>query len=42
MCLNSCPMEIKDVNAIGSSTDCIRCGKCIEVCSRKAIRFSLS
>lgn len=40
-CLRSCPMEIKDVNSIGSSTDCIRCGKCIEACSRKAIRFSL-
>ena len=40
-CLKACPMGIMDKSAIGGSTDCSRCGKCIEACNKKAIRFTL-
>ena len=41
-CLKACPMGIDNLSDIGSSTDCILCGKCVESCSTKALKFSVS
>ena len=41
LCLKSCPMGIDSVESIGVSTDCTRCGKCIEACNRDAIKYAL-
>lgn len=41
LCLRACPMGIDNVKAIGSSTDCTRCGKCVEACRKGVIRYGL-
>lgn len=41
-CLGVCPVNIENPEDIENSTDCIRCGKCIEACHDKAIRVSAS
>jgi len=41
-CLDVCPVKIKEVEDIESSTDCIRCGKCIDACDTGALRVSAS
>lgn len=38
-CLDACPMGIKEFSDIGMSTDCILCARCVEECSRGAIKF---
>jgi ferredoxin len=34
-------MGIDNVKAIGSSTDCTRCGKCIEACHKGVIGYRM-
>ena len=41
-CLIACPVKIENPEDIESSTDCIRCGKCIDACHDKAIQISAS
>lgn len=38
-CEKACPMALKK-EEISISSECIRCGKCIDVCSEKCLRFS--
>jgi len=38
-CLNVCPMGIDKLSDIGSSSDCILCGKCVEACQTNALRM---
>jgi len=40
-CLSVCPMGIEKLSDIGSSTDCILCGKCVESCPTKALKISV-
>jgi len=40
MCLEVCGMGIAKPEDIGSSTDCILCGRCVEACPEKALRFT--
>ena len=40
-CLKACPMGIDKLSDIGSSTDCILCGKCVESCPTKALKVSV-
>jgi len=40
VCLEECPMGISEPESIGSSTDCILCGKCVEKCPEKALKFT--
>ena len=40
VCLEECPMGISKPDGIGSSTDCILCGKCVEKCPEKALKFT--
>ena len=40
VCLEVCGMGITKPEDIGSSTDCILCGRCIEACPEKALRFT--
>jgi len=40
-CLNVCPMGIDKLSDVGSSTDCILCGKCVEVCKTNALKISI-
>lgn len=37
VCLKNCPMNITKPEDIGTSTDCIRCLKCVEECPYKAL-----
>ena len=39
-CLEDCGMGITKPEDIGSSTDCILCGRCVEACPEKALRFT--
>ena len=39
-CLEDCPMGIDKVSDIGSSSDCILCGKCVESCQTDALRIN--
>ena len=39
VCLDACGMGITALEDIGVSTDCILCGRCVEVCPEKALRF---
>ena len=41
VCLKACRMGITKLEDIGSSTDCILCGRCIEACPLKALSFSI-
>jgi ferredoxin-type protein NapH len=41
VCLEACGMGITKLEDIGSSTDCILCGSCVEVCPEKALRFTI-
>ncbi|MDH5376035.1 MAG: 4Fe-4S binding protein [Candidatus Bathyarchaeota archaeon] len=34
-------MGMTKLEDIGSSTDCILCGRCIEACPEKALRFTI-
>ena len=38
-CLDVCTMGITKTEDIGTSTDCILCGRCVEACSEKALSF---
>lgn len=38
-CEKACPMALK-VSEISTSPECIRCGKCIDACPAKCLRFS--
>ncbi len=40
-CLSVCPMGIDKLPDIGSSTDCIVCGKCVESCPTNALTISV-
>jgi polyferredoxin len=37
--LDACPMGIDKLSDIGSSSDCILCGKCIEACQTDALKM---
>lgn len=37
-CLDMCPMGIDKLTDIGSSSDCILCGKCVEACQNDALK----
>lgn len=39
-CLEACPMGIDRLESIGGSTDCTLCGRCIENCPEKALKFT--
>lgn len=39
-CLTRCPMGIQKVEEIGRSSDCILCGRCVEACATKALKYS--
>ncbi len=41
VCLEACGMGITKLEDIGSSTDCILCGRCVEACPDKALRFTV-
>lgn len=41
-CLDVCPVNIENPEEIGRSTDCIQCGKCVEHCSRDALKITAS
>jgi len=40
-CLEACGMGITKLEGIGRSTDCILCGRCVEACPEKALRFTI-
>ena len=40
-CLNTCTMGIAKMEEVGTSTDCILCGRCVEACPEKALRFQV-
>jgi len=40
-CLNVCPMGINKIHKIGKSTDCILCGRCIDECQARALKYSI-
>ena len=42
LCLEACKMKITKIEEIGNSTDCILCGRCIEVCPEKALSFQIN
>jgi len=39
-CLEACGMGITKLEDIGNSTDCTLCGRCVEACLEKALRFT--
>ena len=41
VCLDACVMGITEMDEVGSSTDCILCGRCVEACPEKALRFTI-
>ena len=40
-CLDVCTMGITKTRDIGTSTDCILCGRCVEACPEKALSFKI-
>ena len=40
-CLDVCNMGITKTKDIGTSTDCILCGRCVEACPEKALNFKI-
>jgi len=40
-CLDTCVMGITEMEEVGSSTDCILCGRCVEACPEKALSFKI-
>jgi polyferredoxin len=40
-CLDVCTMGITKTEDIGTSTDCILCGRCVEACPEKALSFKI-
>ena len=40
-CLDACTMGITKTEDIGTSTDCILCGRCVETCPEKALEFRI-
>jgi len=40
-CLDVCPMGINKLSDIGSSSDCILCGKCVEACQTDALKMDI-
>jgi len=41
-CLKVCPVGIEEPEEIEKSTDCIRCGKCVEACEDNALTIAAS
>lgn len=41
LCLENCVMGIRELQNIGQSTDCILCGRCVEACPEKTLRFTI-
>jgi len=41
ICLDVCVMGITKMEEVGSSTDCILCGRCVEECPEKALSFKI-
>ena len=41
VCLEDCVMGITKLEDIGTSSDCILCGRCVEACPEKALRFTI-
>lgn len=41
ICLDVCVMGITEMEEVGTSTDCILCGRCVEACPEKALRFTI-
>jgi ferredoxin-type protein NapH len=41
VCLEACVMGITKLEDIGSSTDCVLCGRCIEACPLKALSLTI-
>ncbi|MCK4669261.1 4Fe-4S binding protein [Candidatus Bathyarchaeota archaeon] len=41
VCLQACSMGITKLEDIGNSTDCILCGRCVEACPEKVLRFTI-
>ena len=40
-CLDVCVMGITEMEEVGSSTDCILCGRCVEACPERALSFKI-
>ncbi len=40
LCLNVCVMGLKRMENFGVSTNCILCGRCVEHCPKKALKFT--
>ena len=41
ICLDVCVMGITKMEEVGASTDCTLCGRCVETCPEKALRFTI-
>ena len=41
VCLDVCVMGITKMEEVGTSTDCILCGRCVETCPEKALSFKI-
>lgn len=41
ICLDVCVMGITEMEEVGTSTDCILCGRCVEACPEKALSFKI-
>jgi len=41
ICLDACVMGITKIEDVGNSTDCILCGRCVEVCPEKCLSFKI-
>ena len=40
-CLDACPMGLDKLSDVGSSSDCILCGKCVEACKTDALKMNV-
>jgi len=41
ICLDVCVMGITEMEEVGTSTDCILCGRCVEACPEKCLSFKI-
>ena len=42
ICLENCPMGIREIDEINDSSDCIKCGVCVEECPHNALKFNFT